>query len=196
MSTSPPAASETLLGRTARGDSTAMRECIDRYGGLVWSIARRLMFTDAEAEDAVQEVFLEVWKYSSRFDPGIASETAFIAMIARRRMIDRRRRSSRDIAREPLADDAASSSAEPSAPTERSDDASRAAAALCQLSEEQQNVLRLSIYQGLSHERIARAVGLPLGTVKTHARRGLLKLRTLLDARGSTPPPVGVEGAA
>ncbi|HRJ49619.1 MAG TPA: sigma-70 family RNA polymerase sigma factor, partial [Phycisphaerales bacterium] len=195
MSTSPPAASETLLGRTARGDSAAMRECIDVYGGLVWSIARRLMFTDAEAEDAVQEVFLEVWKHSARFDPSIASETAFIAMIARRRMIDRRRRASRDMVREPLADDAAISTRDPSVPSERSDDANKAVAALGQLSEEQQNVLRLSIYQGLSHERIARAIGLPLGTVKTHARRGLLKLRSLLDAGGSTPP-VGVEGAA
>jgi RNA polymerase sigma-70 factor (ECF subfamily) len=68
---------------------------------------------------------------------------------------------------------------------ELSDEARRAAAALNQLSTEQQRVLRLSIYRGLSHERIASVTGLPLGTVKTHARRGLMRIRDLLQAESA-----------
>ncbi len=202
MSTSPalapPAfAQRGLLERTAQGDPAAVRECIERYGGLVWSIARRLMFNEAEAQDAVQEVFIEVWKYAGRYDPSIASETAFIAMIARRRLIDRRRRASRSLEREALDDVAQVETAPPSATSEISDEAAVATAALEQLSSEQQKVLRLSIYQGLSHERIARAIGLPLGTVKTHARRGLLKLRALLDpAKKTGQSRTDVEGDA
>lgn len=180
-SSDPPSA-PGLLQRTAQGDPVAVRECIDRYGGLVWSLARRLLFSDAEAQDAVQEVFIEIWKHAGRYDPAIASETAFVAMIARRRLIDRRRRSSRSPERESLEDHAETIAFVPSGPAENADEIAQATTALLQLSSQQQKVLRLSIYQGLSHERIARAIGLPLGTVKTHARRGLLKLRALLEA--------------
>src|SRR5689334_2870619 len=79
----------SLLARVAAGDAAAVRECIAQYGGLVWSIARRFELSDAE--DAVQEIFLDLWKSAARFDPSIASEATFIAMIARRRLIDRRR---------------------------------------------------------------------------------------------------------
>src|SRR3954470_14464574 len=78
-----------LLGRVAAGDQQAVRECLARYGGLVWSIARR--FEAADAEDAVQEIFLDLWKSAARFDRQIASEASFVAMIARRRLIDRKR---------------------------------------------------------------------------------------------------------
>src|ERR1043165_482447 len=84
-----PAPELALLARVAGGDPRAVRDCIARYGGLVWSIARR--FEGADAEDAVQEIFLDLWKSAARFDPQIASEPAFVAMIARRRLIDRRR---------------------------------------------------------------------------------------------------------
>lgn len=157
-----------------------MRDCIDRFGGLVWSLARRMVPT--EAEDAVQEIFVELWKHAGRYDPSVASETAFVAMIARRRLIDRRRRIERSPASSALPDDPAER--EPvTAPTlELREDVAKAAAALNQLSPEQQRVLRLSVYRGLSHERIAAVTGLPLGTVKTHARRGLMRIRDLLQA--------------
>lgn len=157
-----------------------MRDCIDRFGGLVWSLARRMV--PNEAEDAVQEIFVELWKHAGRYDPSVASETAFVAMIARRRLIDRRRRIERSPASSALPDDPAER--EPvTAPTlELREDVAKAAAALNQLSPEQQRVLRLSVYRGLSHERIAAVTGLPLGTVKTHARRGLMRIRDLLQA--------------
>lgn len=181
---------ELLLRRIAAGDAAAVRECMDRFGGLVWSLARRFTFNDAEAQDAVQEVFIEVWKNAHRYDESVASETAFVAMLARRRLIDRRRRSDRQLDKAALPEGTIAVQEPQEAPTQRSEEAKRAAAALQTLSPDQQRVLRLSIFQGLSHEKIATATGLPMGTVKTHARRGLLRLRELLgrpnaeEARG------------
>ncbi len=168
-----------------------MRECIDRYGGLVWSLARR-QSTPSEAEDAVQEVFLDLWKSAARFDPGLSSEVAFVAMIARRRLIDRRRRRQRSPQVESLAD--GPTPAEPTSlgQAETSLEASRAATALAQLRPEQRTVLVLSACHGLSHEEIARTVNMPLGTVKAHARRGLLRVRELLGGAA----PVLAEGRA
>ncbi len=69
-----------------------MHECIDQFGSLIWSIARRLTRTRADAEDAVQEIFTDVWRSAGRFDPNQGSEKVFVATIARRRLIDRMRR--------------------------------------------------------------------------------------------------------
>jgi RNA polymerase sigma factor (sigma-70 family) len=182
MSPTDGTMSAGLLERTSQGDPQAVRECITRFGGLVWSLARRLTYTEAEAEDAVQEIFVEIWKNAPRFDASIASETAFVAMIARRRLIDRRRKASRQLDNEPLPEAVTLSRPTPDQLGELGDEAARATEALSQLSTEQQKVLRLSIYHGLSHEKIARSVGLPLGTVKTHARRGLIRLRAILES--------------
>ncbi|MFO0836349.1 MAG: sigma-70 family RNA polymerase sigma factor [Phycisphaerales bacterium] len=159
-----------------------MRACLDRFGGLIWSLARRMTPTHAEAEDAVQEIFVEIWKNAYRYDPGVASETAFVAMIARRRLIDRRRRATRQLDKNGLPE-TEPSAAEPNEMTaDEREVANAAMIAMSRLSDDQQRVLRLSLVQGLSHERIAGATGLPLGTVKTHARRGLIRLRELLSA--------------
>ena len=179
----PTDVSGTILEQVASGDEAAMRECIDAHGGLVWSLARRFLSNRAEAEDAVQEIFADVWKSSGRYDPSVASETTFIAMIARRRLIDRiRRKTSRPamggITEEIVADEAPSSVSEERPGLD--EDAARAAEALKQLSTDQQRVLRLSLVEGKSHEQISRATGMPLGTVKTHARRGMLRLRELM----------------
>jgi RNA polymerase sigma-70 factor (ECF subfamily) len=162
-----------------------MGECMDRFGGLVWSLARRVTTSASEADDAVQEIFIDLWKSAGRFDPSIASETTFVAMIARRRLIDRGRRRKRrpDAASLP---DAVQPEAAPEADrTERSEEAARATAAFERLRPEQQRVLQLAIYHGCSHEDIARTTGLPLGTVKTHARRGLIRLREILRDEGA-----------
>ena len=171
--------SPTVLQRVALGEPGAAQECLDRFGGLVWSLARRLASNDSEAEDAVQEIFVDVWRSSQRYDPSIASETAFVAMIARRRLIDQRRKASRRKETAIGEHDPAGTVAGDQ--TQVSEEASKAAAALELLSEDQQKVLRLSIFHGLSHEKIARSTGLPLGTVKTHARRGLIRVRQLLS---------------
>jgi RNA polymerase sigma-70 factor (ECF subfamily) len=153
-----------------------MRECLARYGGLVWSLARRHTRSIEEAEDATQEVFLDLWKSASRYDASIASETAFIAMIARRRLIDLRRKHRNE---PQAAAEAAPEAVDERAPPDRCAEAALAAAALEQIRPEQREVLLLAC-EGHSHDDISRETGLPLGTVKAHARRGLLRIRELL----------------
>lgn len=185
--------SDFLLPKIAAGNAAAVQECIDRYGGLVWSLARRFTGTEADAEDATQDIFLDLWKSADRFNPDVASETTFVAMIARRRLIDRRRRESRQPTREAIFEDSLDSGADHEN-ADLGEEAAVAVKALTKLSEDQQKVLRLSIFHGLTHERIAEATGMPLGTVKTHARRGLIKLRDLLASRRSSH--AGISGGS
>ncbi|MBN8597110.1 MAG: sigma-70 family RNA polymerase sigma factor [Planctomycetes bacterium] len=179
---------QTILQRIASGEKAAVQECIARYAGLIWSLTRRMALNGADAEDAVQEIFVEIWRNAPRFDPGVASETAFVAMIARRRLIDRRRRMSRRRDRAALEETATPATG--GGRVELGEEASIASRAMEELSLEQQRVLRLSLLQGLSHEKIANATGLPLGTVKTHARRGLLRIRELLSRDRVSRPEV------
>ena len=174
-----------LMGRVAAGDAVAMRECVARYGNLIWSIARR--FDSNDAEDAVQEIFLDLWKSAARFDPLIASETAFIAMIARRRLIDRRRASRRRPTTEQMPE--SPQMVDPGASPDACAEAGKAARALQTLRPEQRQVLVLSTVDGLSHSEIAAQTGMPLGTVKAHARRGLLSIRAALTGvdQGDVP---------
>ena len=169
------AATTPLLGRVARGEASAFKECIAVYGRLVWAMARRL--APAEAEDAVQEIFLDLWKSAGRFDPAIASEQVFVAMIARRRLLDRRRRATHRP--EGPAEELATVKAD-TVPPDRGAEASLAMRTLEHLRPEQREVLVLSACHGLSHDEIAQKTGMPLGTVKAHARRGLLRIRAEL----------------
>jgi RNA polymerase sigma-70 factor (ECF subfamily) len=171
----------SILQRISKGDSAAVADCLNQYSGLVWSLARRFCKNQSDAEDAAQEVFVEIWKHADRFDPAVASETAFIAMLARRRLIDRYRKDQRrpEITIEPA--DLPTVDDDVSGRMEISDEASKATRLLKELPADQANVIELSIYQGLSHSRIAAATGLSLGTVKTNIRRGLSKLRESLN---------------
>lgn len=172
---------ESTLKRIAAGDRLAVEECLDTYGGLVWSIARNLLRNKDEAEDAVQEIFVDVWKNAGRYDESQASETTFIAMIARRRVIDRIRRSTRRISADSLDDVLVEPSTRADKDLQMSVEANQAAEAMRTLRPEQQQVLRLSIVQGMSHQEIADALSMPLGTVKTHARRGLAAVRDAMN---------------
>lgn len=177
-----------LLPRIAAGDQSAVPDCLARYGGLVWTLARRRLGDEQDAEDAVQEVFIDLWRFADRFDPRVAEEITFVAMIARRRLIDRLRRRSRqpvtaacDAAT--LAAAVADGSGDAGRSVELGDEARVAGEHLRGLRPEEQEVLRLSIYDSLSHAAIAARTGLPLGTVKSHIRRGLDSLRRTLAAR-------------
>lgn len=176
------AVSEPLLPRIAAGDADAVQACLDRYGGLVWALARRLSSTQTDAEDAVQEIFIDVWESAARFNSEIASETTFIAMIARRRLIDRRRKQSRRPDESTLNEAVGVPTPPEQARVELDDEASIAADALTRLPNDQRQVLTLSIYNGMSHSEIAERLAMPLGTVKTHARRGLIRVREMLRA--------------
>jgi RNA polymerase sigma-70 factor (ECF subfamily) len=159
----------------------AVQACIDEYGGLIWSLARRLCASPAEAEDAVQEVFIALWQNAEKYDETKGTEVTFVAMIARRRLIDSGRKHQR---RQRLIEEAGTQARpEPIDTRQRlaqAEEARQAAEAMERLSEDQQRVLKLAIHQGLTHEEIANTTGLPLGTVKTHARRGLIRVRELL----------------
>lgn len=181
-----------LLPRIAEGDRSAIRECIARYGGLVWSLARRAAHTDAE--DAVQEIFLDLWKSAARFDEANGSEITFVATIARRRLVDRRRQRARRPETESLAEPSSEARAavSPTAPPEMGAEAALAARALDQLRPEQRQVLILTTCHGLSHEEVATSMGMPLGTVKAHARRGLIRVR---EALGELPIGATMESA-
>ena len=146
-------------------------------------MARRWNRSQADAEDAVQDVFVSLWKNAGRYDPSVAKEATFVAMIARRRLIDRMRKTGRRPSEASLeaGGGAVEPQAEPQAPSMAvGEDAARAERALRELSESQQKVLRLSIMHGLSHDKIAAATGMPLGSVKTHIRRGLIRMREIL----------------
>lgn len=176
---------QAILQRIAAGDRDAAQECIKAYGGLVWSIARKLLRNPEDAEDAVQEVFVDVWKNAARFDENQASETTFIAMIARRRVIDRIRHQTRRISADSLDDVLLEPFTRSDKAMQLSVEANEAAKAMRTLRPEQQQVLRLSIVQGMSHQEISDATGMPLGTVKTHARRGLAAVREVLGVTGN-----------
>lgn len=176
---------QAILHRVANGDQSAVGECLDKYGGLVWSIARRMLHDQGEAEDAVQEIFIDIWKNAGRFDGQVASETTFVAMIARRRLIDRIRHTTRRATAEPIDDLLNEPASRADQEMQIGIEARQAAEALRELRPEQQQVLRLSIVQGMSHQEIAQATGMPLGTVKTHARRGLMQVRELLGLAGT-----------
>jgi RNA polymerase sigma-70 factor (ECF subfamily) len=169
---------ENLLPRVAAGDRTAIREAIARFGGLVWSLARRGSASESDAEDAAQEIFLDVWRSAERYDARVGSEATFIAMIARRRLIDRRRKRARRPETEELVE--ATPAQADTMPPEMGAEAALAARALSQLRPEQRQVLILTACHGLSHEEVATSTGMPLGTVKAHARRGLLRIREVL----------------
>lgn len=174
-----------VLARVASGQSDAIDECLAKFGGLVWSLARRRCPDEQTTEDAVQDIFIQIWQAADRYDANLSSEATFIAMIARRRLIDMYRKRQPD--QVVSIDSASLQSCQDSRQTaathaELQDDARQAEQFLAELPEQQQHVIRLSVYDGLSHSRIAEATGLALGTVKTHLRRGLGELQRRLFA--------------
>jgi RNA polymerase sigma factor (sigma-70 family) len=176
---------EPVLDKVAAGEPGAVDECLARYGGLVWALARRFSPTPADAEDAVQEVFTDLWRFADRFDPRVSAEATFVAVIARRRLIDRRRRHSRRVPTTDL-EQAEGVPVRPAPPgVELSDEVRTIREQFEHLREEERQVLELAVGQGLTQAEISERTGLPLGTVKTHARQGLIRLRKLVaDARG------------
>jgi len=171
----------SILQRISQGDPDAVQECIDQYGGLIWSVARRLLGNHAEAEDAVQDAFIELWKTADRFDGSLSSEKSFVVMVARRRIIDRLRRTTRRIDTQSVDDENMPEPASgPGDQIERSAEAAIASQALGLLPPDRRRVLEMSIYQGMSHSEIAAAVDMPIGTVKSHITRGLAHVRQAL----------------
>ncbi len=176
----------SVLQRIASGDSAAVRDCIEQYGALIWSLARRLSRSPSDAEDATQEIFLDIWRSAGRFDAAQGSDKVFIAMIARRRLIDRLRKASAEPPMDPVETLEAVAWADPGTASETSLEAEQATRALAELRPEQRQVLELGLLHGLTQSEIAARLQMPLGTVKSFMRRGLIRVREYMnvDAQG------------
>lgn len=163
----------SLLRRLTAGDQHALGEVYDRYASLVNGLALRILRDRTEAEDVVQEVFVQIWRQAGRFDPSRGSPEAWICTMARTRALDRlRRRASR---REDPSD-AAPGVTEPP----RTEQTLAVRKALDTLSADQRSALELAYYEGLTQTEIAARLGQPLGTVKTRIRTALIRLRDVL----------------
>ena len=164
---------EALIRRMTSGDTNALAEIYDLFAGLVNGLALRILRDRTEAEDVVQEVFVQVWRQADRFDPGRGSPEAWICTMARTRALDRlRRRASR---REEPNDAAAPPSEAP-----RTEEAIAVRKALLTLSADQRRALELAYYEGLTQTEIADRLGEPLGTIKTRIRTAMIRLRDVL----------------
>ena len=155
-----------LLPLVAKGDESAMRRCIDSYGPLVWSIVCRRISERVDAEE------------TCRFDSKISKESTFIGMIARRRSIDWQRKQNRLPALANL--DSLPELSTPSTNNLHSIDRSELWNILKELPSDTLNLFSLHFEKGLTHDEIARQTKLPIGTVKTKLRRGLIEARKLL----------------
>lgn len=171
---------DAYLSRVAAGDRVAMRECIERYSRLVWSLAVRLSPSRADAEDAVQEIFVSLWQNASRYEPSRASEATFITVVARRRLIDRMRRHGKAVGAGAEDFDADAVPAPDAPAIELTEEAKAARVAMGQLPADRRRVVAMSVVEGLTQEEIAAQTNMPLGTVKSHLRRGLLAVREAL----------------
>lgn len=164
------------------GQTDALGTLYDRHSGLVYGIALKVLGQTQEAEDLTQDIFVKL-AHSTAYDPERGSFRTFLAILTRSRAIDRLR--SRQVAQASVerlkSVQATSPTHTPAEALAQSERTQVVQAALAQLSESQQTILRLAYYEGLSQSTIAEQLDTPLGTVKTHSRRGLLKLRQLLQ---------------
>jgi RNA polymerase sigma-70 factor (ECF subfamily) len=176
-----------LLRAVARGDESAFARVYDRYSPILLGLMLRILRSRAEAEDVLQEVFLQVWQRAHSFDPARGRAFTWLVTLARSRAIDRLRSvGSRERAARASAEDAPPESG----PAEWADEAAVRAeragavrAALAELPEEQRQVLLLAYLEGMSQSEIAAAKNQPLGTVKTRTRSALRKLSESLRVR-------------
>lgn len=170
----------SLLQRISSGDQSAVAGCIEAYSGLVWSLARRFLANEADAEEAVQEIFLELWEKAHRFNPGVAAEVTFVSMIARRRLIDRRRKLAAEPVAEALDEVEHWLSEDAQGVLEANAEMERVVGIIRTLKPDQQEVINMASWLGMSHGAIAEQTGIPLGTVKSHVARGLSTIRKVL----------------
>ena len=173
---------DSILKLIAKGEDRAFNLLIEKYGNLVWSIGRKFLYKESDVEDAVQEVFIAIWKAAEKFDHTKASEVTFISMIARRRFIDYLRKVSKHRNLQSIDEDNGKELFKESILNE-STDLQLIKDAIGTLEIEDQELLKLSIYQGYSHSEIAKLLNIPLGTVKTRIRRNLIKLKGLFDIK-------------
>jgi RNA polymerase sigma factor (sigma-70 family) len=170
---------EALLSLVASSDEAALAELYDRFGGVAYRLALRILRDDALAQDAVQEAFLAVWRSADRFLAERASASTWVLTLVHRRAVDLVRREERrrgeplGEVEEPLVDD-----------TEHVFRRRVVQEALRRLPSEQREALELAYYGGYTQSELADHLGQPLGTVKSRMFAGLGRLRELLEQAG------------
>ena len=185
MDTPANAADQALLARVSGGDAAALRTLYDVCAGRAMSIAYRVLGSRSEAEEVVQETFVQVWRQAASYDAGRGGAMAWIATIVRSRALDRlrsRAASERAVARSEDDPDAQPTAPAPAEVAAQRELRAQVMAALAALPVEQRSAIELAYYEGLSHSEIAARLGDPLGTVKTRVRLGLAKLASVLGA--------------
>ena len=167
-----------LLASVGNGDRAALKSLYDATSAKLYGVVLRIVQDRNEAEDVLQEVYITVWRKAAEYDATRASPITWLATIARNRAIDRQRaRAARPSG--PL--DQAAEVADPAVGADRlaeaSDDARRVHAALATLDPRHAAIIRAAYFEGLSYDALAEREGVPVGTLKSWVRRGLIRMR-------------------
>ena len=168
-----------LMHRVADGDEGAVAELYDRFGSLVYKVARQLLPSRAEAEDAVQEVFIRLWQTADRYDPRRAKLVTWVMLIARRHLIDRLRRNAVRGTPGTFQADAPDTQGD-HRPEKRPQEDERNVSLMqrvAELPELQRVVIERAYLQGYTLREVSEQLEAPLGTVKSALSRGLARLR-------------------
>ena len=187
----PMDAPVALLARIAQGDREAFSRFYDAFAGLALGLISRIVRDPAASEDVLQEVFWQIWQEAARYDPRRGSPEAWVVMRSKTRAIDRlraiRRRGKTFVA--PVDESVTRSSEAPSEnPGVAAETRGLVRSALDGLPEAQRRVVELAFFEGLTQSEIASRLGEPLGTVKTRARMGLERLRSLMKREEPAEP--------
>jgi RNA polymerase sigma-70 factor (ECF subfamily) len=171
-----------LLARAADGDAAAFQTFYDRTSAKLFGIIARIVIERQEAEDVLQEVYVTVWRKAATFDPARASPITWVATIARNRAIDRLR--ARPSGRHAPVEDAlhlADDGPAPDAHLSHTQDAARLGAALAKLEPRHAAAIRACYFEGVTYDELAAREGVPVGTLKSWVRRGLIRMRGELE---------------
>jgi len=173
-----------LLQAIARKDDLALAALYDRYRLILFGLLMRILSSREEAEDVLQEVFLQVWRRAADFDERRGRPFTWLVTLTRSRAIDRLRQlNSRERFVSSDTELLADGVLDPAQDAVRSEQRDLVAGALAELSEDQRRTLTLAYFEGLTQTEIAARLRSPLGTVKTRMRSGMIKLRELLSQR-------------
>ena len=178
---------EELLGLVARSDERAFAELYDRFGGVAYGLALRILRDEALAQDAVQEAFLAVWRSAAGFLPERARPSTWILTLVHRRAVDlvRREQRRRTEPLEPELHPAGESSDEEASVRFHRQIVQEA---LRRLPADQREAIELAYYGGFTQSEVAERLGQPLGTIKSRTFAGLTRLRELLREAGVEEP--------
>ena len=174
-----------LLRRIAQRERAAFEDLYSRYSNILYASALKFVKEDADAQDVVQDVFIQIWDKAKLYDPAKGKPLTWALTLTRNRAIDRiraiqRRTRLRDEFEQETFVDESAGVREALSGVDASEKGQILRKAVSQLSPQQKKVIELAYFSGLTQTEIAEKLGEPLGTVKARARRGLLKLKELL----------------